>query len=218
MSKRARRGDDQALGEVTKTTTLDGARTFDVKLPDGTSIKVTEVPDAAAEWLAELRSKLLPDQLKRLDAMSKNRTPSEVFNLLKGDTEYAVDSLSSNQTKGAKDTIELYVNGPVPESGQARWDYLAVESNWKPERQALHRKLIAAAKAEAQKFADVAARNGRGATIYAMRGNTAAGKSRTAKGRHPPSSRMLWVRSALGEPGQLQGCTDDRGRCEPDVV
>lgn len=79
----------------------------------------------------------------------------------------------------APETVDLFVQGNVPKSGPARWKYIENPEVWAPERRALHVQLIAQAKKEAQKFAD-AAENGN-PTMHAMRGNTAAGKSRAVK-------------------------------------
>lgn len=84
-------------------------------------------------------------------------------------------------TAESKDSVDEFVIGPAPKSGPERWKYLEDPAHWKPERRALHEQLLADAKAEAQKFADLQADQGGPPTIYAMRGNTAVGKSRTAK-------------------------------------
>lgn len=80
-------------GEIIGTTTVDGARTVDVKLPDGSVVKVTDTVDGALEWLDGFRANLSAEQLKLLDALSQGKTPREVFLLFKGDADYARDIL-----------------------------------------------------------------------------------------------------------------------------
>jgi hypothetical protein len=77
-------------------------------------------------------------------------------------------------------SVALFAVGQVPEQGKARWDFLADPSNWTAERAALHDELLTQALADAQAFADAAQQGD--PTIYAMRGNTAAGKSRAIRG------------------------------------
>jgi hypothetical protein len=62
-------------------------------------------------------------------------------------------------------------------------------AHWNAERQALHTQLLAKARADAQKFAD-AAESGE-PTLYAMRGNTAAGKTRAVSGSVPELSGAM---------------------------
>lgn len=81
-----------------------------------------------------------------------------------------------------KNTDEMYAVGTLPQAASARRKYLEDPLHWSPARRALHDRLIAEAKAEAQKFADALQKEGSTPTLYAMRGNTAAGKSRTAEG------------------------------------
>ncbi|WP_428262993.1 eCIS core domain-containing protein [Haliangium sp.] len=66
--------------------------------------------------------------------------------------------------------------------GTMDWDYLGDPMNWVPERRALHDRLMARAMEHLTAFAD--AMDGP-PTIYAMRGNTAAGKSRAIRGNIP---------------------------------
>lgn len=77
------------------------------------------------------------------------------------------------------ESIDLYVVGEVPKSGAERWKYIENPAVWSPERRALHEELLAEAKAQAQVFADASAHGD--PTLHAMRGNTAAGKTRAMK-------------------------------------
>ena len=72
--------------------------------------------------------------------------------------------------------------GEAPKEWNALKKWLSDESRWSPDRQQLHRKLLDAARAEATKFANAMAGKGE-PTVYAMRGNTASGKTRLAKKR-----------------------------------
>jgi hypothetical protein len=76
-------------------------------------------------------------------------------------------------------SIEQFVIGSIPSSGKARLAYLKDPANWSPERAALHDQLLAGALADARAFAEAVQGE---PTIYAMRGNTAAGKSRAIQG------------------------------------
>ncbi len=82
-----------------------------------------------------------------------------------------------------KDTVEAYTTKELPPYGSERWKFLDDPNNWTPERQALHKELIEKAQGDAQQFADAAQIGD--PTIYAMRGNTAAGKTRAIKGNIP---------------------------------
>jgi Domain of unknown function (DUF4157) len=82
-----------------------------------------------------------------------------------------------------EETVDVYTKGKLPPQGPARNKFLDDPNNWTPERQALHNELIQKAKADAQVFADMAQAGD--PTVYAMRGNTAAGKSRAIKGNIP---------------------------------
>lgn len=82
-----------------------------------------------------------------------------------------------HETRYAHDVLTV---GKPPKDWEAHVDWLRDESHWVPERQELHRKLLNKAHEEATKFA--AAMMGKGEpTLYAMRGNTASGKTRLAK-------------------------------------
>ncbi len=82
-----------------------------------------------------------------------------------------------------EETISAYTTKELPPYGPERWKFLDDPTNWTPERQALHQELIEKAQGDAQQFADAAQMGD--PTIYAMRGNTAAGKTRAIKGNIP---------------------------------
>lgn len=80
-----------------------------------------------------------------------------------------------------KTSDELYGIAPLPPHGPARWQYLSDTRHWEKKRRELHQVLITEATAKALRFAEAVRRNeGTEPAIYAMRGNTAVGKTRTA--------------------------------------
>jgi Domain of unknown function (DUF4157)/Bacterial SH3 domain/Zeta toxin len=85
--------------------------------------------------------------------------------------------------KAGKETVEVYTVGEIPKAGAQRWLALEEPKNWTSARQALHNELLSKAKLQSKAFAEAA--KGEAPTIYAMRGNTAAGKSRAVKGNIP---------------------------------
>ena len=118
------------------------------------------------------------------------QTAQDIMGEFSGDMELAVTELSrpgGEKAAPIETTLPKYlVNGKVPE-GHDLWEYIGNETNWKPERRALHESWIAKAKAEAQQFADAMekANPNAEATVYCMRGNTAAGKTRAVTGNVP---------------------------------
>ncbi len=82
-----------------------------------------------------------------------------------------------------RDSVDMFVSGAIPPAGPARWRYIDEPDVWAPERRALHDELIVEYRAEAQALADGAA--GSRSALVAMRGNTAAGKSRALRSGHP---------------------------------
>ena len=86
---------------------------------------------------------------------------------------YSERVASLADSHGVMSTVEAFTLGPAPE-GNAIWDYVADPASWLPERRALHEKLLDDAFDDAMTFA-VASEPG---TLFAMRGNTGAGKSR----------------------------------------
>lgn len=89
-------------GEIVGTTSTDGARTVDVKLPDGKVVKVTEVIDGATEWVAGLREKLTPEQLAELDQLGRGLSPRMLYALLGGEVESARQTLDLARLRNAE--------------------------------------------------------------------------------------------------------------------
>ncbi|HEV2608626.1 MAG TPA: XopAJ/AvrRxo1 family type III secretion system effector zeta toxin [Noviherbaspirillum sp.] len=79
----------------------------------------------------------------------------------------------------------LYAIGPLPEARNARWDYLHHPENWVPERRRLQETLLADAVRNALSFAEAVVDSGRPPAVFALRGNTAAGKTSTVKKTMP---------------------------------
>ncbi len=178
----------KSLGEVQSThvdpkTTVT---TYEVKLPDNTVVKVMEKIDPAADWVSHLKAELGPDGTARLEVEMKGKTPEEIMDHFHGNIDVAKERLATkdgDSPKTAQDTLDMFGVGEVPTDGNARWAYKDDPAHWTPERRALHDRLIAKAKKDAQAFAD--ATQDAGPTIYAMRGNTAAGKTRAVSGNVP---------------------------------
>ncbi|MBV8762183.1 MAG: DUF4157 domain-containing protein, partial [Deltaproteobacteria bacterium] len=102
---------------------------------------------------------------------------------------------------------ELTVGVP-PKEWNAQKEWLSDENHWLPERQQLHRELLERARAEAGKFAE--AMMGKGEpTLYAMRGNTASGKTRLAK-----SGAMPEIEAAVRATGDGRSINPDNFKGE----
>jgi hypothetical protein len=97
-----------------------------------------------------------------------------------------------------KRTDEIFSLGKLPPPGPARWEHLAKPENWHPERRQLHDRLIAVQKAAAQSFAEVIERSGRQPTLFALRGNTATGKTRMATQTVPVLAKALKESGGVG--------------------
>jgi hypothetical protein len=89
---------------------------------------------------------------------------------------------SNAPATGAQDSIDLFTLQP-PGNPSLKWGYASIPNNWKPERRALHDKLLATAQEDAVAFAKAAP--SAEPTVYAMRGNTAAGKTRAVANNVP---------------------------------
>ena len=82
----------QALGEVTRVTEdpTTNVKTYDVRRPDGTTVKVMErIAPTKAQWLTDLRAGLDGVQRARFDARMKGKSPAEIYDKFGGDTERA---------------------------------------------------------------------------------------------------------------------------------
>ncbi len=86
---------------------------------------------------------------------------------------------------------EIFGLGTLPSFGPSRWDYLAKPENWHPDRRQLHDRLIGESKAVAHNFAEAIERGGHPPTLFALRGNTATGKTRMAKQTIPVLAKAL---------------------------
>jgi hypothetical protein len=95
-------------------------------------------------------------------------------------------------------TTELYTRGPIPPRGPLRWAHLAVAAHWQPERLKLHDRLIGEATSGALKFAEAVERAQLPPTLFALRGNTAAGKTYMAKKSHPVLADALKASGGAG--------------------
>ncbi|WP_235492113.1 XopAJ/AvrRxo1 family type III secretion system effector zeta toxin [Paracidovorax avenae] len=123
----------------------------------------------------------LPAGFPALSQRSRSASPSRV----RASLPAKVPETSGNEpairlpheTRGSD---EIFGLGELPPPGQARWDYLAHPQTWRPERRELHYRLIGEAKVAARDFAEVIERGGHPPTLFALRGNTAAGKTRMA--------------------------------------
>jgi hypothetical protein len=76
--------------------------------------------------------------------------------------------------------VARFAVGNIPPHGEGFVQYLEDPSHWRPERAALHERLLENALRDAREFADQLA--GEQPTLFAMRGNTAAGKTRAVAG------------------------------------
>ncbi len=111
--------------------------------------------------------------LADLDGMSDTEIGIAISN---GTT--SIEGLRTRLGAGQGTTAEVHTVGPIP-NGQGQRAFLLDPNNWTVERQQLHDELIANAIEDALAF-DAAV--GGVPTIYAMRGNTAAGKTRAIPG------------------------------------
>lgn len=91
----------------------------------------------------------------------------------------------------SRPTTERYTQGPLPPPGPLRTAHLLVSAHWRPERRVLHERLIGEATTGALKFAEVVEQAKQPPTLFALRGNTAAGKTSMAKNAHPVMADAL---------------------------
>ena len=98
-------------------------------------------------------------------------------------------------SKGEQHTHEAYATAPAPaDSGPALWEHLARPESWTPDRREVHDGLLATAHAHARAFADAVEGP---PTIFAMRGNTASGKTRAIVGNIPVLEKAVQKTVAL---------------------
>lgn len=91
----------------------------------------------------------------------------------------------------ANGSVEMFAVGTLPPVGPGRWAYLADPAHWQPERRKLHDALIDDSFRKASVFAECVERSGCDPTLFALRGNTAAGKTRLARSAVPALADAL---------------------------
>lgn len=177
----------KSVGEVvsSKQHPESTAIVYEVKTPDGKIVKIMEKIDPVNDWMAALNAKLGPKGKLKLAVDNTGKTPKEIFEKYKGnlDAAYEAHKTTGEEATGAKTTVDMFVPGIEQIPADKRWAHMENPANWSAERKVLHDRLIAKAKVDAQAFAD-AAQKGQ-PTMYAMRGNTAAGKTRAVSGGVP---------------------------------
>ena len=131
-------------------------------------------------YASELKNPELSKRLTDIERIPNPNERGERLNRFEQEIKQIRDQQIQQKLQSGAETIALYTVGELPPIGPARWKFLENPSNWTPERQALHNVLIKKASADAQAFANAAQSSE--PTIFAMRGNTAAGKSRAIKG------------------------------------
>ena len=144
--------------------------------PHVTETRIAVASPMAERWVEHLNTQLDPDARVRLRESSKGKSAQEVMDDYGGDLDAASRRLGSKAAMHSPDTADKFTVGELPKSGPARWAYLEDPRHWTSERAALHDRLIENAKAQARAFADKFV--GKEPTLFAMRGNTAAGKTR----------------------------------------
>jgi hypothetical protein len=114
----------KALGEQLDVTEdpKTRVRTYTVKTPDGTVVKVMEQVDPLTQWLAELKSSLTPEQLARLELWTGGKSPQEIHDLFGGDIEAAKAQLSAPAGMTADAAARrAALTGRAQEMFDARW-------------------------------------------------------------------------------------------------
>lgn len=168
-----------AFAEVSKSAPLD--LHDPAKRAKSSTGGTTPAPKTSADrWIEDLRSQLDVDAGKKFEEVATGKSAREIMEVFNGDFDLAQKSLGNRRTVQLPDTADRFTVGILPKSGPARWKYLEDPAHWTPDRAALHERLIANAKSQAQAFADQFV--GKDPTLYAMRGNTAAGKTRAVSG------------------------------------
>lgn len=99
--------------------------------------------------------------------------------------------MTHQQATQLKSTDEIYGLNKLPPSGPERWKYLENPENWHPERRKLHERLLEKAGSSALTLAESLESDGCQPTLFALRGNTAAGKTRIATRKIPVLAAAL---------------------------
>lgn len=104
----------------------------------------------------------------------------------------------TQSTVDSRPTDERYAKGPLPPRGPLRRVHLLVAAHWQPERQVLHERLLDNATTGALKFAEAVEQARQPPTLFALRGNTAAGKTSMAAKAHPVVADALKASGSEG--------------------
>lgn len=140
--------------------------------------------DPATEWVAALKTRIGDTGELALQKALESKGAKGLMDQFHGDLDVASKHFAPDRKPlQLPDTIDMFGVGSVPKDPNAKWTFKDKPENWSPDRRALHDQLISTAKADAQKFAD-AAQSGQ-PTLFAMRGNTATGKTRAVAGSVP---------------------------------
>ncbi|MBN9686398.1 hypothetical protein JYJ93_28500 [Corallococcus sp. NCSPR001] len=110
----------------------------------------------------------------------------------KSSGSYAVRQAILERSGGELDTYEAFTVGQFPRD-QVPWKWLEDPANWVSERRELQQKLFASEVQKAQALSDRLEPN----TVYALRGNTAAGKTTAVKNDPFLQSRILGANNEL---------------------
>ncbi|HSD86455.1 MAG TPA: hypothetical protein VLB44_03035, partial [Kofleriaceae bacterium] len=104
-------------------------------------------------------------------------------------------------------TAQAHATQTLPEDYAGQLAILRDPKNWTPERQAFHEEVLKRAVEQAMKFAEEMRLAGNDdPTIYAMRGNTASGKTRSvAQGGAPELSQAIEMTKAGNRSGPASG-------------
>ncbi|HZI11291.1 MAG TPA: XopAJ/AvrRxo1 family type III secretion system effector zeta toxin [Myxococcus sp.] len=161
-----------AAGQVFRKAT--GASGFEVK---GDSVRFTASNGRVYEGV------ITPDNAKEVLDFVKQADVAGGHSA----STYKVREAILERSGGNVSTMDAFTKGAPPKDGNV-WDWMADPANWVPERQAVQKKLFDAELAKAQALSD---RMGEPNTVYALRGNTAAGKTTTVKGDPELKAKVL---------------------------
>lgn len=138
--------------------------------------KMPRVAIGTSAW----QNKLLAQVPARGKTFSGSATTGHALTSIKKPGLRSLTTAGPGEEQPLITTDELYGIGPLPKQALDRRRYLSDPNHWVPERRALHNKLIADAIPKALKFAEAVRESGEEPAIYALRGNTAVGKTRMA--------------------------------------
>jgi hypothetical protein len=160
------------LGQAVRKAT--GANGFEVR---GETLRFTASDGRVYEGvITPKNAKEVLDFVKQTDLQPGNTASS-----------YQVRQAILERSGGVLTTFEAFTKGNPPKDANV-WDWMADPANWIPERQAVQKKLFDAELAKAQALSD---RMGEPNTVYALRGNTAAGKTTTVKSDAELKAKVL---------------------------